>query len=231
MYTATVPLADDTDRLPGHHPAGPSTVAEAPVPFADTRAEDLGLALGRGRLPEVLRTSVDLGSTAGALTGLHLDLVVIGSSHQVVLHRDGTDLFSETLACLPRHAAPTGNVGTVLDPFGTHHATGSWGPFRTHDFHARVRTPEPADFDAAVAALTAEVTACDHHAIARFPGHEGAVTALLLDHAGSDRLTWRTWHCYPQYGQIVESTGSLSTSHGPTTHPHDHHLTAQEVHP
>jgi hypothetical protein len=48
--------------------------------------------------------------------------------------------------------------------------------------------------------------------VAHFPGDPHAVTALALDlsgdGAGAGPITWRTWHTYPQTGEIVATTTS-----------------------
>ncbi|GAA1999189.1 DUF2617 family protein [Brevibacterium samyangense] len=181
----------------------------ADVPFADTSAADLAFSRGAGRLPAICSTTVPLGGNR------MLELVVIGSSHQVIVSENGTDVFVETLACLPpvgsRHqpGAPVAEA-----PFREHIGPGpeGWG---RHSFVAGVDHPAADEFLAQVERIVRAAEAAPYSAIAAFPGEEGAVTALALDTDPAPTgapLRWRTWHCYPQHSEIVYSASTLGAA-------------------
>jgi hypothetical protein len=108
-----------------------------------------------------------------------LELRLLGASHQVRVN----DL-SETVACLPDR--PPSLPSTV-----------DHGGYR---FTARVHRLAPAAFARTVAALQARA-ADDHRALVGvFPGSAQAVTILAAHRKG-----WRTWHAYPQSGELVET--------------------------
>lgn len=153
--------------------------ARIAAPFADSRAADLSLAHGLNRLPALGTLVVEPG----------VELRVLGASHQVVLDVGGRS-WSETVACLP------GRGGEL--------------PARTetlaHDlvarFEARCTRLTDAELAGRVAALRHR---CEEHTRALlgvFPGSPLAVTALLVGDRG---LWWRTWHAYPQTGELVET--------------------------
>lgn len=163
-----------------------ATLPLVDAPFVDTRAADLTLRIGEGRLPH-------LGSTRVTLGPLTVELAVIGCSHQALIERDGQAVFSETFAC-PTQASPAGEArwdGRTL------RTDGAWGH---HEFRAACL--RPADFDAEVARITAQASAAPHHVLRGFAGEPGALTALALEESG---VAWQTWHCYPQHNEIVHS--------------------------
>ena len=44
--------------------------------------------------------------------------------------------------------------------------------------------------------------------LGRFPGNELAVTAVTAD-TDDDALIWRTWHTYPQAGEVVVTSSRI----------------------
>lgn len=149
------------------------------VPFADSRAADLCLHHGLERLPALGTLVVDPG----------VELRVLGASHQVVLDAAGHP-WSETVACL------RGRAGEL--PARTETRIGAL----VSRFSARRTRLDPAALAERVAALRLR---CEEHPralLGAFPGSPLAVTALLVDAGGTG---WRTWHAYPQTGELVET--------------------------
>ena len=109
--------------------------------------------------------------------GRTVELRVLGASHQVVV--DGA--WSETVACL--------GEGCVLPQRARR------GPYRL------VSRVDPFDGDR-LAAVLRQLARRDDALVGVFPGETLAVTALALDRR-TDRLGWRTWHAYPQTGELV----------------------------
>ncbi|HEU4423245.1 MAG TPA: DUF2617 family protein [Pilimelia sp.] len=147
------------------------------IPYADTTAADLSFALGLPAQP-ALHTLV--------VPGAGLELRLLGASHQVVL----AGRCVETVACLPGRAPHL--PATVDDPVAGYR------------FAAEVRRLAPADMAAEVAALKARLATDPDGLIGVFPGSPDAVTGLLarFDPAAGT-VGWRTWHAYPQTGELV----------------------------
>ncbi|RKR89118.1 uncharacterized protein DUF2617 [Micromonospora pisi] len=182
------------------------------TPYADTTAAELSLALGSPELPAL--HVLDL--VHPDRPGVRLLLRLLGASHQVVLHRDPNVLrpaLVETVACLPgrRPELPA----ALADP-----ATG-------YRFTARVLRPDSAAMSARTAALRRELAEDPYALIGVFPGGPDAITALRLHRSdvrtrpdgvdeigvgalgtgaiGAGEIGWRTWHAYPQSGELVET--------------------------
>jgi len=136
--------------------------------------------------------------------GFELELRILGCSHQVIVRRpdpiDGTDRrLSEVVACLP---------GTRAD-LPTHFGRGA--PGERYAFRSRVVGLDAAAHTARAAALGAEADQDPDALVGVFPGLPGALTALrcrVLPRA----LGWRTWHTYPQTGEVVETSTRLTWS-------------------
>jgi len=153
-------------------------VAEVQVPFADVRAAGLALALDVPPQPA-------LGTLVVPLGALTLELRILGASHQVVAR--GEDVWlTETVACVPgrRGALPARADRRV-------------GGLR-HRFASTIETLAAPQLAARTAALR-ERAEGDPRALAGvFPGAPEALTAIVLEAGG-----WRTWHAYPQTGELV----------------------------
>jgi len=150
--------------------------------YTDTRAADLAWALGREPLPALAVLNLEL-------SGAKLQLRLLGASHQVLLEEEGRTC-SETVACMPGSSTPL--------PLGVSKRFGEW----EYEFAAR----EGALGERLDAGRAQELLAlvADHpHGLAgTFPGSPHAFTAMLAQrHEGQVR--WRTWHAYPQEGQLV----------------------------
>ncbi|GGY43293.1 DUF2617 family protein [Streptomyces omiyaensis] len=150
--------------------------------YTDTRAADLAWALGREPLPALAVLDLEL-------TGAKLQLRLLGASHQVLLEEEGR-VCSETVACMPGSSTPL--------PLGVSKRIGDW----EYEFAARVETLSQGSFAGRAQELLALVADHPHGLAGTFPGSPHAFTAMLAQrHEGQVR--WRTWHAYPQEGQLV----------------------------
>jgi hypothetical protein len=148
--------------------------------FADSRAADLSLAYGLRPLPA-------LGTHVVALPGIDLELRVLGASHQVVVGG-----WSETVACLPDRtgALPARDTSVTA---GLHTT-----------FEAHCHRLDPAALAERVTAIVAECERDEYALVGEFPGSPLAVTALRAWPVDGG-AAWRTWHAYPQAGELVET--------------------------
>lgn len=151
------------------------------VPYRDTRADALAFALDTPRLDALAVKAVQAG-------GLTLELRLLGASHQVAA---GPVL--ETVACLPGRAAGL--------PARAEADRDGW----TYTFTAATRAA--ADFPAELAELTARL-AGPRALSGVFPGAPGALTGIAVEPRDGG-VAWRTWHTYPEAGQIVETASLL----------------------
>jgi hypothetical protein len=150
--------------------------------FTDTRAGDLAWALGREPQPSLATLDLELAD-------VHVQLRVLGASHQVLLDaREGT--CSETVACIPGSNTPL--------PLGVSKRLGNF----EYEFAARVETLSAGSFIGRAQELLALVAEHPHGLAGRFPGDPNAFTALLAQRKGG-LIHWRTWHSYPQERRLV----------------------------
>jgi hypothetical protein len=150
--------------------------------YTDTRAADLAWTLGREPLPALATLDLEL-------TGAKLQLRLLGASHQVLLE-EGWGSCSETVACIPGSSTPL--------PLGVAKRIGDW----EYEFAARVETLTPGSFAGRAQELLALVSDHPHGLAGVFPGSPHAFTAMLA-HRHEGQVHWRTWHAYPQDGQLV----------------------------
>ena len=159
--------------------------------YTDTRAGDLAWCLGGDPLPALAVRDLRLdGGRPGASGTLQLRL--LGASHQVVISAGPGDCL-ETVACLPGRRTPL--------PARVAKQVGGW------EYEAL----PPHDFAARAQELLALVEGHPRGLAGVFPGDPSAFTALVTQ-GGPDRLLWRTWHAYPQEGQLVCTRSSLVVS-------------------
>jgi hypothetical protein len=155
--------------------------------FSDVRATDLRLRLDLpAQAALVSRTIADGGRT--------LDLRILGASHQVLLREGSSVLCTETVACPPDGAVHEGGLPGRLagDRNGVRHR------FRSTTLHLA-----PDDLRARVSALV-DVLAADPAAVCGvFPGDPLAVTGVRARFRSPAVTSWRTWHSYPQTGELV----------------------------
>ncbi|HEX5567851.1 MAG TPA: DUF2617 family protein [Streptomyces sp.] len=151
--------------------------------YTDTRAGDLAWALGCEPLPALAELEVEL-------SGSRVRLRLLGASHQVLL--DGADgaSCSETVACMPGSRTPL--------PLGVSKRIDDW----EYAFAARVETLSSGSFAGRAQELLSLVADHPHGLAGTFPGSPHAFTALLVQRRGG-QTHWRTWHAYPQEGQLV----------------------------
>lgn len=150
--------------------------------YSDTRAADLAWALGKEPLPALAVLDLQLG-------GATMQLRLLGASHQVLLE-EGGGTCSETVACLPGTRTPL--------PLGVAEQLGD----REYEFAARVETLNEGQFAARAQELLALVAEHPHGLAGTFPGSPYAFTAMLAQRS-EGQVRWRTWHAYPQEGQLV----------------------------
>ncbi|MEV1052097.1 DUF2617 family protein [Streptomyces sp. NPDC049887] len=150
--------------------------------YTDTRAADLAWALGREPLPALAELDLELAGTK-------LQLRLLGASHQVLLEGEhGT--CSETVACMPGRSTPL--------PLGVARRLGHW----EYEFAARVETLSERSFAGRAQELLALVADHPHGLAGTFPGSPHAFTAMVAQQV-EGQMRWRTWHAYPQEGQLV----------------------------
>ncbi|MEU8679071.1 DUF2617 family protein [Streptomyces sp. NPDC048560] len=150
--------------------------------YSDTRAADLAWALGREPLPALAVLDLQFEE-------VKLQLRLLGASHQVLLEEErGT--CSETVACIPGSSTPL--------PLGVAKRFGDW----EYEFAARVETLGEGAFAGRAQELLALVADHPHGLAGTFPGSPHAFTALLAQRTDG-QVRWRTWHAYPQEGQLV----------------------------
>lgn len=83
-------------------------------------------------------------------------------------------------------------------PLGVAKRLGDW----EYEFAARVEVLSPGQFAGRAQELLALVSEHPHGLAGVFPGSPHAFTALLA-HRHEGQVHWRTWHAYPQDGQLV----------------------------
>ncbi|WP_326599145.1 DUF2617 family protein [Streptomyces sp. NBC_01803] len=155
------------------------------TPYLDTSADQLSFSLTTPARDALAVTAVGLG-------GVTVELRLLGASHQVL-----AGPVTETLACLP--GSPGGGPPAVV----TEEIDG-WA----YRFTSELRHHEWREFAVRTARLRAELAAHPASLYGTFPGSPDAISALAVLRTG-DVISWRTWHTYPQAGQIVETRTML----------------------
>lgn len=166
------------------------TFTELDVPFADVSAARLRWALGLEAQPALAVRSVRVGH-------VRLDLRVLGASHQVMVRREGSSMLSETVACgLPGAAG----LPDHLESDG-------------YRFTSHVELLDADDLRRRIRGLGDDLAGQPGAIVAAFPGDAHAVTAIAVD--ARLPLGWRTWHAYPQTGELVTTDTRLSAKETP----------------
>ena len=163
------------------------SMIELVVPYRDTRAQELSWSLALPVQPALAARSV-------RLSGLVLELRLLGASHQVIAWaEEETELLCvETVACLPGLAGPLPKRDLRALPGGGY----AWS--------AQTFTLSGAEFDVAVQRIRRAVEANPDSLAGYYPGAPGALTAVLPEAAGAG-VRWTTWHSYPQDGRLVRT--------------------------
>ena len=152
--------------------------------YTDTRAGDLAWALGREPLPALASLNLEL-------SGVLVQLRLLGASHQVLVEEERGSC-SETVACMPGSSTPL--------PLGVSKRIGGWD----YEFAARVEKLSENSFAGRAQELLALVADHPRGLAGTFPGEPHAFTALLVQQH-DNQVHWRTWHSYPQEGQLVST--------------------------
>ncbi|GAA1116437.1 DUF2617 family protein [Nocardiopsis metallicus] len=167
--------------------------ASISAPFVDTKADDLVWTLNHPLVePLAVRTVT--------VSGLEVELRVLGASHQVVLRpaSDAGELV-ETVACLP------GVPGRL--PGNAEHPLPGVGDYR---FDSTVESLPRAELTRRVAEVHDQTSDSPGGLLVAFPGDPLAITALHLTSGSGSSLRWRTWHAYPQSDELVTTTTTLT---------------------
>lgn len=179
-------------------------LASISAPFVDTSADDLVWTLGHPLVDP-------LASRVLRVAGAVVELRVLGASHQVVVTpapaggppdgpgpSTGEEPLVETVACLP--GLPGGLPGSA-------ERTGPGG----YRFTSEVEPLARAELTRRVARIHREAADTPGGLLVAFPGDPLAVTALHLSPGPGTSLRWRTWHAYPQSGELVATTSTMTT--------------------
>ncbi|WP_293878975.1 DUF2617 family protein [uncultured Brevibacterium sp.] len=167
--------------------------APAHIDFVDTRSDQLVYSLDEPRITPVLARDFTFTHVG---VPLEVELAVLGCSHQVTVRNEGRELVRETLACLSDREPWV--------PSTSSHVLARGGQLT---FDSTV--VKPAGFLREVDRIESQLADSYAQCSVKFPGQPGAVTALTCS-ASSNGLVWRTWHCYPQNGEVVETRSVLS---------------------
>jgi hypothetical protein len=163
-------------------------LAAIAVPYADTRAAELSWALGLDPVPAQAEITVASGPFSVVLR-------VLGASHQVELRRQDPSspgpLLVETVACLPGEPAGLPQVSERPLQAGR------------YTFESAVLDYPQDRFRPVVEDLRQRLGDDEHSLVGVFSGAEAAVTALRAVRPAGDGIGWRSWHAYPQTGEIV----------------------------
>ena len=169
--------------------------------YTDTRAGDLAWCLDKQPLPALAVLDRDLtgggdGGPAGPAASVHVQMRLLGASHQVLLDSPH-GWCSETVACIPGSTTPL--------PFGVAKRLAGWD----YEFAARVETLSRGCFAGRAQELLALVADHPNGLAGTFPGDPHAFTAMLVQY-NEGSVFWRTWHAYPQEGRLVATRSRLS---------------------
>lgn len=157
------------------------------TPYADTTAADLSFALGLPPQPALHVLDLEFG-------GVTLHLRLLGASHQVLCRSGPAVTLSETVACLP--GRPPALPATVKE-IG-------------YRFEAHSLRLARAEFAVRVAGIRRAVAAAPTGLLGVFPGGPDAVTALVAYARPGGGAGWRTWHAYPQSGELVSTVTEVT---------------------
>ena len=165
---------------------------------ADVSATELGFRVDAGAPPEAL-ASADTDHPDGRSA---LQLSILGASHAVSVLMDRRVILTEEVSC---HAAGSGG-GPLPDRV---RLPGPWG---THELSATTAWLAGPDFAELVGHLLDIARSDARVLLGRFPGDEGALTAVAADPGPSGAWGWRTWHLYPRTDDARGQGGEVVTT-------------------
>lgn len=173
--------------MPESSPPTRHDFVELVAPYRDTRAQDLCWSLTLPVQPALAVRTV-------RLSGLVLELRLLGASHQVLVWAEaGTELLCvETVACLPGLAEPLPDEQLRVLPTGG------------YEWNADVVELSGPEFEAGVERVRRAVAANPDSLAGSYPGAPGAITAVLPERAAAG-VRWTTWHSYPQDARLVRT--------------------------
>ena len=154
------------------------------IPYADTSAAMLSWRFGGERLDGLVSKTV-------VLPAARVTLVVLGSSHQIVVDRGAGEPLIETVACGAGPDAVPSDTRRFVDG-------------ATYRFRSTIATMARPDFAATTGSVVANVRRASDGLVAAFPGATTAITALRAKQVGA-AISCTTWHAYPQTGEIVRT--------------------------
>ncbi|MET9712400.1 DUF2617 family protein [Nocardiopsis alba] len=165
--------------------------ASISAPFIDTKADDLIWSLDHPLIDPLATRVVEIA-------GSRVELRVLGASHQVLLGSDEGTLV-ETVACLPGFPGRLPDNAELPLP--------GVGDYR---FASVVESLSRAELAHRVEEVHARTADSPGGLLVAFPGDPLAITALHLTSGSGASLRWRTWHAYPQSGELVTTTTTLT---------------------
>ncbi len=160
------------------------TIAAA---YRDTCVSDLSLRLGLAPQPYLSTLTVPVA-------GGEVELRLLGHSHQVLTRvaprrRADSVVLSEVVACLP---------GRGELPAAARHAL----PEADYCFQSHVESLTPSSLATRALRLLAGFSEHPQALVGAFPGSPHALTVVVAK-ARDGGMSWRSWHLYPQSGQVV----------------------------
>ncbi|MEV6524140.1 DUF2617 family protein [Longispora sp. NPDC051575] len=155
-------------------------ITTIPVPYVDTNAAALSFTLGGPLLPALDTLFVE---TVDA----RLELRLLGASHQAILDTPAGRLI-ETVACLPDRSEPLPDEWVEAG----------------YTFRSEIRVLDPWR----LRHLRTKLGSTRSALVGMFPGSPDALTALFAT-ATPDGITWRTWHSYPQTGELAVTSTTV----------------------
>lgn len=162
-------------------------ISSLDVAFADVSARSLGWALDLSSRPALATMLVGRGQP-------QVELRLLGASHQVLVHADGKQLCSETVACDLPGSQPLPDSSRA----------------GRYEFRSDVQLLDPVAFVATVERIAASLEDREDALLGHFPGVPHAMTALSVDFLAPQQMAWRSWHGYPQTGELVSTRTRLT---------------------
>ncbi len=158
-----------------------------PAVFQDVSAAALRLCLDLPTQEALVTRTVADGERS-------MDLRILGASHQVLMIERGRVLYSETVAC---------GTGAGVQDDGLPRRRVTDLPGACHRFRSATSRLRPDALRRHVGELLALLSADPAAVCGVFPGDPLAMTGVQARFRSPRAATWRTWHSYPQTGEVV----------------------------